>query len=63
MLSAETKHAEGIGESPVEPPQPIGQSGVAAGSIPMNEELYMSEDEINIAADLTEEDKLALALK
>ena len=29
----------------------------------MNEDMYMSEDEINIAADLTEEDKLSLALK
>ena len=63
LLSAQTKHAEGIANGSAQQVQPIGQTGIAAGSIPMNEEMYMSEEEINIAADLTEEDKLALALK
>ena len=62
LLSAETQHAE-AGVSNPSPVQPIGQTGVPAGSVPMNEDMYMSEDEINIAADLTEEDKLVLALK
>lgn len=63
LLGTDTKHAEGIGSSAINSRPPIGQTGIAAGSIPMNEDLYMSEDEINIAADLTDEDKLALALK
>ena len=63
LLSAQTKHAEGTTNGSAQPAQPIGQTGVAAGSIAANEELYMSEEELGLAVDLTDEDKLALALK
>ena len=60
LLSVETKHAEGLLQSPSKPePEPA----LDKGSIAANEDLYMTEEEINIAADLTDEDKLALALK
>ena len=58
LLSVETKHAEGLLQSPSEP-----EPALDKGSIAANEDLYMTEEEINIAADLTDEDKLALALK
>ena len=61
LTRSETKHAEAIAE----PQQvPIGQVPAVPGSIGMNEDLYMSEDDmIDTAADLTEDDKLYLAMK
>ena len=59
MLTAQTKHAEAAAN-----PNPIGQFGGDPGSVGFNEDLYMQEDEmIDIAADLTQEDKLYLAMK
>ena len=57
LLTAQTKHAEGIGKS-----APIGQ--LAGTPNTMNEDLFMSEDEmIDTAADLTQDDKIYLAMK
>ena len=62
LLGTETKHAEGIGLRPLQPGQ-IPDQMLNAGSVPMNEEEYLSEEELYTAADLTDDDKITLALK
>jgi len=66
-MSAETKHADAVAQgsmNPVTPPGSIGQQGVVPGSVGMNEEDYMSEDElVDLGAELTQEDKIMLAMK
>jgi len=57
MLSATTQHA-------AEPVEPMGQKGGAPTQNGLDESQFMSEDElINTAADLTQEDKIYLAMK
>ncbi len=67
LMSAETKHAEAAAQgniNPVTPPGSIGQQGAVPSSIGMNEEDYMSEDElVDLGAELTQEDKIMLAMK
>ena len=67
LMSAETKHADAVAQgsmNPVTPPGSIGQQGVVPGSVGMNEEDYMSEDElVDLGAELTQEDKIMLAMK
>ena len=62
LISTETKHKE----QPIIDPTllPIGQTPNMNGSIGMNENDYMSEDDmIDTAAELTQDDKLYLAMK
>lgn len=59
LLTAQTKHAEGIGQS-----APIGQFAATPGAAIFNEDDFMPEEEmIDTAADLTQDDKIYLAMK
>ena len=56
LLSVTTKHKENSGG--------IGQNPITPGSIPVMEDPYMSEDEmVDLGKDLTQDDKLYLAMK
>ena len=62
LMSTVSKHEDNKNNRPSD--FVIGQNPTVPGSIGMNEDLYMSEDElIDTAADLTEDDKLYLAMK
>ena len=58
MMTATSKHRDAAAA-------PIGQTPIMPGSIPAElQDPYMSEDDlIDTAADLTEDDKLYLAMK
>ena len=64
LIQTETKHRETPIQAAPQSPYAIGQTPMVPGSIPMNEQMYMSEDDmIDTAADLTEDDKIYLAMK
>ena len=64
MMTAASKKADSAFQTSQVNPYAIGKGEASIGSIGYNENIYMSEDDlVDTAADLTEEDKLYLAMK